>query len=56
MQGGLALFALPLYDVMSATPYPEFQVQKVRLAIALGDKGYYRLSQIQLRHFFQPTQ
>ncbi|HYQ72667.1 MAG TPA: type II toxin-antitoxin system HipA family toxin [Gammaproteobacteria bacterium] len=43
----------PLYDVMSATPYPEFPVQKVKLAMAIGDKGYYRLSQIQLRHFYQ---
>ena len=43
----------PLYDVMSAAPYPEFPVQKVKLAMAIGDKGYYRLSQIQLRHFYQ---
>jgi len=46
----------PLYDVMSAAPYPEFPVQKVKLAMALGDKGYYRLSQIQLRHFYQTGQ
>ena len=43
----------PLYDVMSAAPYPEFPAQKVKLAMAIGDKGYYRLSQIQLRHFYQ---
>ena len=43
----------PLYDVMSAAPYPEFPVQKVKLAMAIGDKGYYRLSQIQHRHFYQ---
>jgi serine/threonine-protein kinase HipA len=43
----------PLYDVMSAAPYPEFPVQKVKLAMAIGDKGYCRLSQIQLRHFYQ---
>ena len=43
----------PLYDVMSAAPYPEFAIQKVKLAMAIGDKGYYRLSQIQLRHFYQ---
>lgn len=43
----------PLYDVMSAAPYPEFPVQKVKLAMAIGDKGYFRLSQIQLRHFYQ---
>ncbi len=27
----------PLYDVMSAAPYPEFPVQKIKLAMALGD-------------------
>ncbi len=43
----------PLYDVMSTTPYPEFPVQKIKLAMAMGDKGYCRLSQIQLRHFNQ---
>ena len=46
----------PLYDVMSAGPYPQFPAQKVKLAMALGDKGYYRLSQIQLRHFHQTGQ
>jgi len=49
--GGFRL--TPLYDVMSAAPYPEFPVQKIKLAMSLGDKGYYRLSQIQLRHFYQ---
>ena len=49
--GGFRL--TPLYDVMSAAPYPEFPAQKVKLAMAIGDKGYYRLSQIQLRHFYQ---
>ncbi len=43
----------PLYDVMSAAPYPEFPIQKVKLAMAVGDKGDYRLNQIQLRHFYQ---
>ncbi|HQU17339.1 MAG TPA: type II toxin-antitoxin system HipA family toxin [Gammaproteobacteria bacterium] len=43
----------PLYDVMSAAPYPEFPVPKVKLAMAIGDKGYYRLNQIQPRHFYQ---
>jgi serine/threonine-protein kinase HipA len=52
--GGVRL--TPLYDVMSAAPYPEFPVQKVKPAMALGDKGYYRLSQIQLRHFYQTGQ
>jgi serine/threonine-protein kinase HipA len=46
----------PLYDVMSAAPYPEFPLQKVKLAMALGDKGYYRLSQIQFRDFYQTGQ
>ena len=52
--GGFQL--TPLYDVISAALYPEFPVQKVKLAMALGDKGYYRLSQIQLRHFHQTGQ
>ena len=43
----------PLYDVMSAAPYPEFPVHNVKLAMSVGDKGYYRLKQIQLRHFYQ---
>ena len=48
----------PLYDVMSASPHPEIPVQKIKLALALalGDKGYYRLSQIQFRHFYQTGQ
>jgi len=52
--GGFRL--TPLYDVMSAAPYPEFPVQKIKLAMALGGKGYFRLSQIQLRHFYQTGQ
>jgi len=43
-------------DVMSAAPYPEFPAQKIKLAMALGDKGYYRLSQVQLRYFSQSGQ
>ncbi len=43
----------PLYDVMSAAPYPQFPAQKIRLAMAIGNKRYYRLRQIQLRHFYQ---
>jgi serine/threonine-protein kinase HipA len=46
----------PLYDVMSAAPYAEFPVQKTRLAMSLGNKGYYRLNRIQLRHFYQTGQ
>ncbi len=46
----------PLYDVMSAAPYPQFPVQKVKLAMAVGDKNYYRVKQIQLRHFYQTGQ
>jgi len=46
----------PLYDVMSAAPYPEFPAQKIKLAMAIGDKRYYRLSQIQIRHFYQTGQ
>jgi serine/threonine-protein kinase HipA len=46
----------PLYDVMSAASYAEFPVQKIKLAMAIGNKGYYRLNQIQLRHFYQTGQ
>ena len=46
----------PIYDVMSAAPYPEFPVQKTRLAMAVGNKNYYRLTQIQIRHFYQTGQ
>lgn len=46
----------PLYDVMSAAPYLEFSMQKVKLAMALGNKNYYRLKQIQPRHFYQTGQ
>lgn len=46
----------PLYDVMSAAPYPELSVHKIKLAMAVGDKGYYRLKQIKLRHFYQTGQ
>lgn len=46
----------PLYDVMSAAPYPQLPVQKIKLAMALGDKNHYRLQQIQLRHFYQTGQ
>ena len=46
----------PLYDVMSAAPRPEFPDQKIKLAMALGNKNYYRLIQIQLRHFYQTGQ
>ena len=46
----------PLYDVMSAAPWPEFPDQKIKLAMALGNKNYYRLKQIQLRYFYQTGQ
>ncbi|NOZ53163.1 MAG: type II toxin-antitoxin system HipA family toxin [Gammaproteobacteria bacterium] len=54
MPGGYKL--TPLYDVMSAAPYLEFPVQKIKLAMAIGDKRYYRLNQIQRRHFYQTGQ
>jgi serine/threonine-protein kinase HipA len=46
----------PLYDVMSAAPWPEFPDHKIKVAMALGNKNYYRLKQIQLRHFYQTGQ
>ena len=40
----------PLYDVASAWPYPRrIPVQKMKLAMRVGN--YYRLRQIQPRHF-----
>lgn len=40
----------PLYDVASAWPYPKrIPVQKMKLAMRVGN--YYRLRQIQVRHF-----
>ena len=46
----------PLYDVMSAALYPQFLAQKAKLAMSFGDRGYSRISQIQLRHFNQTGQ
>ncbi|MEJ2621612.1 MAG: type II toxin-antitoxin system HipA family toxin [Candidatus Thiodiazotropha sp.] len=46
----------PLYDVMSAAPYSQLPVQKIKQAMALGEKKHYRLQQIQLRHFYQTGQ
>lgn len=46
----------PLYDVVSASPWPEFPDQKIRLAMAFGNKNHYRLNQIQPRHFYQTGQ
>ena len=45
-----------LYDVISAAPWLEFPDQKIKLAMAMGSKNYYRLNQIQLRHFYQTGQ
>jgi serine/threonine-protein kinase HipA len=49
--GGFTL--TPLYDVMSAAPYPQFSPQKVKLAMAIGDNRHYRLREITPRHFHQ---
>ncbi len=46
----------PLYDVMSAAPYPEFSPHKIKMAMSIGDKGYYRIKQIQIRHIYQTAQ
>ena len=43
----------PLYDVMSASPYPQFSDHKVKLAMAVGDSRHYRLKEIMPRHFYQ---
>lgn len=49
--GGFKL--TPIYDVMSAAPYPELVPQKVKLAMAIGDRRHYRLQEITPRHFYQ---
>ena len=46
----------PLYDVISAAPYPELSVHKIKLAMSVGDRGHYRLKEIQPRHFYQTGQ
>ncbi len=46
----------PLYDVMSAAPFPDFSDHKIKLAMAVGNKNHYRLKEIQLRHFYQTGQ
>ncbi len=43
----------PLYDVMSVAPYPSLSLHKAKLAMSFGDKGYYRLKQVQPRHLYQ---
>ena len=43
----------PLYDVMSAAPYPELALQKIKLAMAVGDNRHYRIHKIAPRHFYQ---
>lgn len=43
----------PLYDVMSVAPYPSLSLHKAKLAMSFGDKGYYRIKQIQPRHLYQ---
>lgn len=45
----------PLYDVMSAAPYPEYSAHKIKLAMALGN-SHYRIKEIQPRHFYQTGQ
>lgn len=43
----------PLYDIMSAAPYPQLSDHKVKLAMAIGDSRHYRLKEIIPRHFYQ---
>lgn len=46
----------PLYDVMSAAPYPELSAHKIKLAMSFGDKRHYRVKDILPRHFYQTGQ
>lgn len=46
----------PLYDVMSAEPYlaaGRMTRQKIKLAVAVGDKRHYEIDEIVPRHFLQ---
>lgn len=43
----------PLYDVISAMSYPEFSPHKIKLSMAIGDRGRYRIKEIIPRHFYQ---
>ena len=52
--GGFRL--TPLYDIMSVAPYPTLSLHKAKLAMSFGDRGYYRLKQIQIRHMHQTAQ
>jgi len=49
--GGFTL--TPMYDVMSAAPYPQLSPPKIKLAMAIGDNRHYRLEEIAPRHFYQ---
>lgn len=46
----------PLYDVMSAAPYPGFSPHETKLAMAVGENRHYRLKDIHPRHFHQTAQ
>ena len=46
----------PLYDVMSALPYPQLSPHKIKLAMAVGENRHYRLKEIHSRHFYQTGQ
>ena len=52
--GGFKL--TPLYDVMSASPYPELSARKIKLAMAVGDNRHYKIHGIMPRHFYQTAQ
>ncbi len=49
--GGFKL--TPLYDVMSASPYPEYSKHKIKLAMAFGDNRHYKIKEIMPRHIYQ---
>ncbi|MBU2851077.1 type II toxin-antitoxin system HipA family toxin [Acidithiobacillus ferrivorans] len=46
----------PLYDVMSASPYPQLSPHQIKLAMAVGKNRHYRIMDIQSRHFYQTGQ
>ena len=49
--GGFSL--TPLYDVMSADPYPGLEQRTIKMAMAVGTNRHYRVHDIVPRHFLQ---
>lgn len=46
----------PVYDVISAAPYPELSEHKIKLSMSVGNNRHYRIREIRPRHFYQTGQ